>query len=159
VPEVVPVGLRPATQADEDFLYRVYASTRVDELAGTGWDEPSKEAFVRMQYDAQARAYRAGHPRASFDVVLIGGRPAGRLYVDRDTEAIHLIDIALLPENRARGAGTKLLEALIQEGKTDGRRVTLNVERSNRARALYERLGFRVVHTGEVYLDLEWSPA
>ncbi|MDQ6777591.1 MAG: GNAT family N-acetyltransferase [Actinomycetota bacterium] len=159
MPEAISIDRRPATEADENFLYRLYASTRVEELAGTGWDESSKEAFLRMQYDAQTRSHRAGHPQASFDIILIDGRPAGRLCVDRDAEAIHVIDLALLPDHRGRSVGTQLLEELVQEGRTDGRRVTLNVERSNRARSLYERLGFRVIHTGEVYLDLEWSPA
>ena len=69
-----------------------------------------------------------------------------------------MIDIALLPEHRGRGVGTQLVRALLAEANAGGRRVTLNVERSNRARGLYERLGFQIVRDGEVYVDLEWIP-
>lgn len=158
MPAVVPVALRPSTPADADFDYRLYASTRAEELARTGWEAEATEAFLRTQYDAQTRSYRANHPGASFDVILVEGRPAGRLYVDRGTEVIHVIAIALLPEHRGGGIGTLLLAELLDEAATRGRRVTLSVERSNPARRLYERLGFRAVRGDEVYLDLEWSP-
>jgi ribosomal protein S18 acetylase RimI-like enzyme len=155
---VESVSLRPETVDDEPFLYRVYASTRVEELAATGWAEADKDSFLRMQYAAQRSAYRASHPRASFDVVLVAGEAAGRLYVDRGPDAIQVIDIALLPEHRARGVGTQLVRTLLAEAGAGARRVTLSVERSNRARGLYERLGFHIVRDGEVYLELEWIP-
>jgi ribosomal protein S18 acetylase RimI-like enzyme len=152
------VSLRPEIVDDEPFLYRVYASTRIEELAATGWSEAVKDSFLRMQYAAQRSAYSASHRRASFDVVLVEGEAAGRLYVDRGPDAIQVIDIALLPKHRGLGVGTQLFRALLAEAGAGGRRVTLNVERSNRARGLYERLGFRMVRDGEVYVDLEWIP-
>ncbi|HWF52034.1 MAG TPA: GNAT family N-acetyltransferase [Solirubrobacteraceae bacterium] len=152
------VALRPATVADECFLFGLYASTRQVELAATGWDERAKGAFLRMQFAAQRRSYGADYPRASFDVIIVAGRPAGRLCVDRDADAIHVIEIALLPEFRDRGVGTQILEGLLEEGAAVGRLVSLRVERDNRARRLYERLGFQLARDGEVYLGLEWVP-
>jgi ribosomal protein S18 acetylase RimI-like enzyme len=154
------VALRPATDGDEPFLYRVYGSTRGEELAVTGWDDAAMEAFLRMQYEAQRRAYRAAYPKASFDVVVVDERDAGRLYVDRaGTGSLRVIDIALLPEHRGAGVGTHLLESLLREGEAGGHPVRLSVERSNRrAGELYARLGFEVVRDGEVYLELECRP-
>jgi predicted GNAT family acetyltransferase len=48
---------------------------------------------------------------------------------------------------------------VIAEADRDGRRVSLHVERWNRARRLYERLGFAVVAETDVYLLLERPPA
>ena len=39
---------RPIAPEDEDFLYRVYASTREDELALLDWDDDQKESFLKM---------------------------------------------------------------------------------------------------------------
>jgi ribosomal protein S18 acetylase RimI-like enzyme len=150
--------LRPATAADEPFLYEVYASTREAELAPLAWDDATKEAFLRSQFTAQDYSYRRGHPNASFDVVTIDGRPAGRLYVDRGADAIHVIEIALLPEHRGRGVGSELLRALLEEGLSTATPVTLNALRSSAALSLYRRLGFEIVQEDDVYLKLECSP-
>ena len=56
------IGLRPATAADEPFLYRVYASTREDELRLVDWDDDQKAAFLTMQFSAQRSSYRQQFP-------------------------------------------------------------------------------------------------
>lgn len=153
------VALRPVTPEDEPFLERVYASTRAEELALFPWSEEQKEEFVRSQHRAQQAHYDANHPNASFQIVLIDGSPAGRMYMQRAEDGIHLLDIALLPEHRGAGVGTALLEGLLAEADERGVKVTAHVERHNRALALYGRLGFRQIADGEVYLLIERPPA
>jgi ribosomal protein S18 acetylase RimI-like enzyme len=150
--------LRPASEEDGELLYRIYASTRTEELAVLAWDEPTKEGFLRMQFTAQDTHYRHTHPEASYDVVVAGGEPVGRLYVDRLAASVHIIDISLLPEHRGQGIGTRLLRGLLDEAGRCGNSVTLNALRSNRAITLYRRLGFRVVGENDVYAKLEWRP-
>lgn len=152
---VPDVRLRPCTADDLPSLYEVYASTRAEELARAPWDAAQKAAFLRMQFDAQHRHYQQHYAGASFDVVLVGGEPAGRLYVARGREEYVVIDIALLPALRGGGIGTKLLREVAAEADAQGARVTLHVERFNPARALYERLGFAVVADEGVYLRME----
>jgi ribosomal protein S18 acetylase RimI-like enzyme len=146
--------LRQAEPGDREFLYRVYASTRAEELAVVPWDDSEKDAFLRAQFDAQDRWYREHYAGASFDVVLIDGEPAGRLYVYRSAAEIRIVDIALLPERRGRGVGTALLRDLLAEADAAGKRVTIHVERFNPALRLYERLGFAVAEDKGVYLLL-----
>jgi ribosomal protein S18 acetylase RimI-like enzyme len=138
----VKVALRPVTPADAPFLTRVYASTRAAELAQVPWTDAQKEAFIAHQFTAQAAHYERHYAGASFDVVLAGGEPAGRLYVARGAEEIRIVDIALLPAFRGRGIGTGLLRALLGEADAQGKRVSIHVEQSNPALRLYERLGF-----------------
>lgn len=152
------LALRAADDADQPFLYSVYASTREQELAPLPWDDAQKEAFLRMQFAAQDRAYRESHPDATREVVLLDGRPTGRLYVERRDHDIAVIDIALLPEFRGRGIGTALLRAVLAEGGRSGRPVEMHVERINPAQRLYRRLGFELVADGEVYLLMRWTP-
>jgi ribosomal protein S18 acetylase RimI-like enzyme len=149
------VELLPVAPGDEQFLYRVYASTRTEELAGVPWDEVQKDAFLRAQFDAQDRWYREHYSRASFDVVLVDGEPAGRLYLNRGDSEIRIVDIALLPEHRGKGVGSALLRDLLAEADARGKRVTIHVERMNPALRLYERLGFSVAEDKGVYLFLE----
>jgi ribosomal protein S18 acetylase RimI-like enzyme len=152
------VELRPVEPGDEDFLYRVYASTRAEELAVVPWDETQKNGFLRSQFEAQDRWYREHYTRASYEIVLIDGEPAGRLYLHRGDSEIRIVDIALLPEHRGDGVGSSLLRDLLAEADAAGKRVTIHVEQFNPALRLYERLGFSVGEDKDVYLFLERLP-
>src|SRR4051812_19114238 len=61
------ISLRPITDADLSFLYKVYASTRAQEMALVPWSDAQKQAFVRMQFEAQHKYYREQFTTASFD--------------------------------------------------------------------------------------------
>ena len=153
-------SLRPIAPADRELLYRVYASTRAEELAAVDWSADQREAFLRQQFEAQHAWYQQSYAGAAFDVVLdAAGRPAGRLYVARWPREMRLIDVALLPEFRRHGLGSALLGDLLAEAGRAGKPVTIHVERMNPALRLYERLGFRLKEDKGVYLFLEWSPA
>ena len=140
---------------DEEFLYGVYASTRQEELAQTGWGEALIETFLRQQFDAQSHYYRENYSETSFDVIVADGRPIGRLYVARWPKEIRIVDIALLPEYRNAGIGRKLLEDLISESEASAKPLSIHVERINPALRLYERLGFREVEDKGVYLLMQ----
>jgi GNAT superfamily N-acetyltransferase len=152
------VVLRPATAADEDFLRDLYGTTRADELAVTGWTDEQQAAFVAMQFAAQAAYYRSTFPDATQDVVLVDGEPAGRLYVRRDPGVVGVVDVSIAPGFRGRGIGTMLLNGVLAEAAASGCRVSIHVERHNRARTLYERLGFVEVEDQGVYLRMEHVP-
>lgn len=152
-----PIALRPASAEDTELLVAVYASTRAAELASTDWTEEQKDQFCRMQFQAQDTHYRQHYPGAQFAVIMNGAQAAGRLYVDRWPAEIRIMDIALLPEQRARGIGTHLLRQLQHEAAAAGKALTIHVERFNPALRLYERLGFRVKEDKGVYLLLEWT--
>lgn len=151
------ISLRPITPADENFLARVYASSRADELAITGWTEQLKADFCRMQFDAQSADYTANYPEASFQIIEQDGWPIGRLYVDRSPKEIRIVDITLLPEFRGSGIGTNLLRELQDEARSARKPLTIHVERFNRALTLYQRLGFEQIEDKGVYLLMGWE--
>lgn len=152
------ITLRPITEEDAEFLYRVYASTRVEELAPLTWDDAHKEAFLRMQFQAQHTYYVGQFPHAEFQVILADGEPVGRLYLDRREDELHIIDIALLTAHRNQGIGSFLLNQLIAEANQAGLPVRIYVERYNLAMRLYGRLGFQRISDEGVYWLLERPP-
>lgn len=152
------IRLRPVGPDDDELLQRVFASTREAELSLVDWDAGQKDAFLRMQFDAQRRHYEEHYPGASFQVVLVDGAPAGRLYVARWPEEVQVVDIALLPEYRNIGVGAVLLHRILCEAGAEGKRVTLHVERVNPARRLYERLGFSSTRDDGIHLLMTWLP-
>ena len=152
------ITLRPVRPEDEAFLYEVYASTRLDELAPFGWTAARRKAFLKMQFAAQHRSYLAQFPAADFLLILWHDRPVGRLYIERRTDEIRGIDIALLAEYRQAGIGTAILQNLLAEAARAGKPFRIRVTKFNRARRLYERLGFTTLEDDGVYLSMEWSP-
>jgi ribosomal protein S18 acetylase RimI-like enzyme len=152
------VSRRPATDDDLPFLLRVYASTREEELRAVPWTPDQTEEFLRSQFELQHREYHRNHPDASFEVLLVDGAEAGRLYVRRTDDEVHVLDIALLPEFRDRGIGTALLHELMDEAAGAGRVASIYVEQTNRALSLYRRLGFEPVADQGIYMLMEWRP-
>jgi ribosomal protein S18 acetylase RimI-like enzyme len=151
---------RPIVEGDLPFLAELYASTREEELAPLGWSEQQRQAFLSSQFELQHAAYMCEHSHATYELLLVDRVPAGRLYVDRRPSEIRVIDISLLPAFRGRGIGGRLLEELIAQAHSHGGRVVLHVERHNRARMLYERLGFETIEDLGIYLRMEHaSPA
>lgn len=159
MPNNPDVSLRPVTDADQEFLIGVYAGTRADELAQTNWDDSQKDAFIRWQYQMQKQEYDARYPDARYDVILVDGVPAGRVWVGADDTQIRLLDIAVIPEFQNRGVGTHLLRQLMDEATRDNKplRHMVFVLNENAFR-FYERLGFKTIEDVGGYLHMEWLP-
>jgi len=150
--------LRPAEAQDEPFLFQVYASTRADEMALVDWSEEQKHAFLSMQFNAQRSDYGINFPGAVTSVITLepGGVPIGRMIVDRSCGEIHLMDIALLPECRGAGIGSRLVQDLQDEARAKKQSIVLYVEVFNPAIHLYERLGFARSGASGIYFKMEW---
>jgi GNAT superfamily N-acetyltransferase len=153
-----PVALRPAEEDDRPFMLRVYASVREPELEAAGMPREQWPPFVEHQFEAQSRHYES-YEDTSFEIVLVEGKPAGRLIVARWPEELRVVDIALLPEHRGRGIGGALMRELVEEADERDVKTSIHVERFNPARRLYARLGFEPVSEADVYLLLERPPA
>jgi len=152
------LALRPVVAEDTQLLYRIYASTREEELAQVEWGAGQKDAFLQMQFQAQQRHYQQHYAAAQFQVILLDGQPAGRLYLERGASEIRIVDIALLPEYRNRGVGSALLGKILAEGQRCGLPVAIHVECFNPALRLYERLGFHKAEDRGVYYFMQKLP-
>jgi ribosomal protein S18 acetylase RimI-like enzyme len=154
----VRFALRPEVEADAPFRLALFRASR-----GPGWDQIPLPAemltkIMEQQFHAQTQGYRAAYPRARLEIVTIDAAPVGRLATYRDTEAVHLIDIALVPERRGQGIGGALLRALTDEAAAAGTPLTLQVARDNlAAQRLYHRLGCVMTAANETHLTLRWS--
>lgn len=152
------IGLRPEGPDDDEFLLRLYASTRAEEMGLTNWTADQQGAFLRSQFGLQRTHYRRHYADAAFDVILLDGSPVGRMYVRRQPHEVCLIEISLLPEFRGRGIGGWLLRHVLEEARRAGASVTLHVEPFNRALRLYRRLGFTAVEQHGIYLFMQYRP-
>ena len=153
------VTLRIATPEDRAFYLRVYASTRIEEMALVNWTREQKEAFLLMQFNAQTDHYNLHYPKAEYQVIEQDGKPIGRLIVERSNNHLLIMDIALLPEYRNIGMGTAIIKDLMDEASQAGLPVVLRVEFFNPVIRLYTRLGFvKTREVNSVYHEMVWTP-
>ncbi|HMH43827.1 MAG TPA: GNAT family N-acetyltransferase, partial [Pyrinomonadaceae bacterium] len=152
------ITLRPVDERDEDFLIELYKSSRGDDLRGLGWDEDRINEFLEMQYEAQSKL-QDDHERVSDQLVLMNGKPIGRLWVESRADEIRCVDLALLADYRNQGVGTLLIQRLQEQARPADMPLRLQVIRFNRAVNLLERLGFRRVSETGTHFQMEWLPA
>lgn len=146
------VTLRPATPEDDRLLGELYRTSRLDEVGAWGWPAEAVDAFLAQQWEAARRARPMQYPAAEHSIIELDGVAIGHVLVDRRDDALHVVDLALLPTARSRGVGTDVLRRVIAEA---GRRaVELDVLPGSRAQQLYERLGFRTVGQPAPYQSL-----
>jgi GNAT superfamily N-acetyltransferase len=155
--EELRVTLRPVTSSDDEFLLRVYTSTRAEELAQVTWEPGQMETFVRWQFDLQRKEYDTRYPDARYGVILVNDQAAGRIWIGEDDTQIRLLDIGLLEEFQNRGVGTILVKQLIAEAAAKNKPLRHTVfVLNNNAHRFYERLGFITIQDLGGYKHMEW---
>jgi ribosomal-protein-alanine N-acetyltransferase len=131
--------------------------------------EPMRPADLAQVLAIERESFKSPWSKASFEAEL--GKPYGGLKVIRlkggdhvgpvlgyicfwlVADELQITNLAVHPEYRRRSIGWQLLLHAFQLGHAAGARIAvLEVGRSNRAaRALYEKLGFMVVHKRPCY--------
>lgn len=150
--------LRAVKPEDDPFLLSVYGSTRDKELSQVEWPAGQREAFLRWQFDLQRKEYDTRFPHARYQIVIIDGEPAGRIWIGESDEEMRLLDIGILPQFQNRGAGTLLLKNLIAEATALGKTLRHMVFVLNdNAHRFYERLGFRIIEELGAYKHMEYD--
>jgi ribosomal protein S18 acetylase RimI-like enzyme len=131
--------LRPATDADSDFLRNLHHLVYRDVVTRQfgKWDEKEQDQWFE-------KALTEGQ----YWVIEQNGQAIGAVGTSEEAEYFSLVELLVLPEWQNKGIGTAILKQQLERASLLKRReVHLRVLRENQARRLYERHGFVV--TGE----------
>src|SRR5262245_18391559 len=109
------ISLRPVSDDDREFLFQVYTSSRMAEMAMVNWTEEQRQMFLQMQFEAQSSHYATYYPQAEHLIIIADDQSVGRLYVDKHGEVLHILDITILPQYGNAGTGTKIITDLLEE--------------------------------------------
>jgi ribosomal protein S18 acetylase RimI-like enzyme len=142
--------LRPAERADADFLWqlRQAAMRETVEKNWGKWDDTEQRQFFDRGFVPRQTA-----------VILVDGRPVGRLDVNRSRMEFFLGIIELLPEVQGRGLGSAVIRDLLEEARAEQVPVRLQLIKSNTAALrLYERLGFKRSGETTTHQLMLWQP-
>ncbi len=141
------IQLRRARDEDRAFLVEVHVRALGPvALVGYGWP-----AFrLERQFEREIEV-------ANCHVIVVDDVDAGYISVEDKGEHWYIDAIAIAPNYQKKGVGTAALEAILAAAGTLP--VRLNVLHVNRAKALYERLGFRTILRDERRQIMEWRLA
>lgn len=146
--------------SDEPFLFNLFVSQKLPDMALMPLDAAGKEQLLRMQYRSMSASYHGQFPQARFEIVQLNGLRAGRLITDVTAERVYYVDIAILPQCQGGGVATALMTAVLDEPRRLGVPGRVKVMASNFASLrLCEKIGFTVAGQEPPYADLEWRAA
>jgi GNAT superfamily N-acetyltransferase len=78
-----------------------------------------------------------------FSVIEVNSQPAGSLWIQSRSMAIHIVELQVLPSVQRQGIGTGVVQGSMQRAASQAASLTLSVVPVNPgAKRLYERLGF-----------------
>lgn len=139
--------LRRCRPEDEDFARRVHREAYFDVVTRQfgEWDDEQQRLFFDAKWDPQ-----------SYRIIVVDGADAGVLRRRSKAGHIELDEIQLLPEAQGAGVGSAIIRDLQAEAQHAGVPLRLQVLMQNRARGLYERLGFQVTGETEHHFQMEW---
>ncbi|MDG3442894.1 GNAT family N-acetyltransferase [Nitrospirillum amazonense] len=155
------LSLRDQGEGDADFVRDLYVSHRWEEMQAAPWTDGERLAFLQDQARLQAAHYALHYHDADFMIVEKDGRPIGRLYLfRRNVRDLRIVEIGLMPDWRGHGLGGALLGWVQGLAREEGyAQCTIHVEGNNRARRLYQRLGFQDVEPVGPYFLMAWLAA
>ena len=140
--------LRPAQVNDFDFCARLY-------FAGM------EETIRQLQLDRAAHAadFRRRWDPAEVRIITLDGADIGWLQSRVEDGALFLAQLFVDAPLQRRGIGTEVMNGLIAEAARAHLPVTLGVVKTNPAKRLYDRLGFRITHDDERKFYMRRDPA
>ncbi len=155
-----PMQIRPLTQEDAPYLWEMlYHAIHVP----AGAKPPSREIvhspdlahYVADWGRAGDLGYLAedaqGQPVGAAWLRLLTGADRGYGNVD---EATPELSVAVVPDCRGQGIGSRLLTALLDAASEHYDAVSLSVQADNPALRLYQRLGFEIVEDGGTWFTM-----
>lgn len=150
--------LRPEATTDATFLQTLFTAITLRTLGMNAG--PAADLLIDMQYRSRAQHYAAAWPAARRWVIEHDEVPVGALIEGDAGDAIHVIDIAFLPQLQGQGLGTAVLADLQSRAGACGKGITAQVMVSNVASlALFRRRGFvGAAQHGDAQIGVRWTP-
>ena len=130
---VQTICLRPATDADFEFFFRLHEQTLGPYVEQVwGWVDEDQRAYLQRTIAVEAT-----------QVVVVDGVDVGRLNVGHLAGDVYVGLIEIAPDHQKRGVGARILRSVLDCAFVDGMGVQLHVLDVNAgAHRLYRRLGF-----------------
>ena len=110
---------------------------------------------VEKHYAWQPNLFRHTFNPKEYQKILLDGRIIGFLKVVETDIEIYIANLMLHPNFQNLGIGTRILQQIIHQSQQKRKLISLQVLKYNRARSLYERLGFYIVEITKCHYKMK----
>lgn len=127
------IALRPASRADEPYLYHLHRATMRDLVEQVwGWDEPVQQEFFREHIAA-----------GNHFLIQLKDENVGTVQYHDEADHIFIGNIEIDPDRQGEGIGSAVIQQLVERAHAENKSMRLQVLKSNTSACrLYQRLGF-----------------
>lgn len=120
--------IRKATLIDIDILDLIHTE--------------NMKGYVEKNYLWNPQLFRDRFISDEYQVIEIDNIIIGFMKIVSSEAEIYLGEIQISKDFQNQGIGTSLIQSVIQEAKTNNKKLSLKVLKGNPAKNLYQRLGF-----------------
>jgi GNAT superfamily N-acetyltransferase len=126
---------RPATDADFHLCRLIHhAAYKQAVISQYGsWDDKAQDQFFGDDW-----------LKSTFEIICFDDVPVGYYGYKSENNNFHIVEIVIHPSHQCKGIGSGILKSEVVNALNSNMTVKLRTFHANRARKLYERIGFRV---------------
>ena len=139
--------LRPASGDDFQFCWLLYCDLM----------KPVTAELLQWNELGQRRVVEQSLTDNGTSMIVVSGSDIGWFQIKETPEEIYLGQLYVMPSMQNRGIGTAVVWRLCDRAFRERKALTLEVMKNNRARLLYERLGFGTVGSSKYKLNMRWQ--
>ena len=133
-----------ATMTDIDYLLWLREETMTDHLVNSGLKATKESHLQRIMYQFE-------HAK----IITLGSQKVGLLKAIEHPDKLEIIQIQIDPKHQGKGIGRKVIGSIIEDAFSKNLNVTLSVLKENKAKNLYQRLGFKIAEENSHSLIME----
>ena len=140
------ISYRKATEKDLDALLDLRVKTMESHLINSGVNTTEEFHLERIKYKFE-----------NAEIILLENIEVGLLKIMESNEKIEIIQIQISSSFRGKGIGTKIIKEIIGNAIQNNLSVTLSVLKENKAKKLYQNLGFEIISSSENSFEMEFK--
>jgi len=140
--------LRPASGDDFQFCWSLYCDLM----------KPLTVELLQYWNElGQRRVVEESVTDSGTSIIGFSGSDIGWLQIMETPEELYLGQLYVTPSMQNRGIGTAVVRLLCDRASQERKLLSLEIMKNNRARLLYERLGFDTVGSSQYKFNMRWQ--
>ena len=140
------IEFRRATDDDFAFCWSLYRDLM----------EPLTSELLEWNEEGQRRTIEVALADDGTFLIVADGADIGWVQTLETDDGLTLGQLYVIPSMQNRGIGTAVVRELCDRAHRASKPITLEVMKNNRARALYERLGFVTTGSTRYKFTMQW---